>query len=167
MCRCGSGLNRHLSDRQSDALPLSYRSEDGKRPLCGRLPSVFHPPVTRRKAGTLAARQLPRFLHKRTCLRSSHTCTIRYLSRLTLRVIRIASPLFPTYRELGRPDLPGVTEHIGSAKCITAFLSRRCRRLAAPGRYTRPRPRPMILNVVEHRGFEPRTAGSEWRSLSP
>ena len=23
----------------------------------------------------------------------------------------------------------------GSAKCITAFLSRRCRRLAAPGRY--------------------------------
>ena len=65
---------------------------------------------------------------------SRTTCTIRYLSRLTMRVYRIALPLFPTYRELRRPDLPGVTEYGVSAKRIAAPLSRRRRRLAAPGR---------------------------------
>lgn len=33
-------------------------------------------------------------------------------------------------------------------------LSRRYRRLAAPGRYKGPRPKPMIQNLVEDRRFE-------------
>ncbi len=70
--RCGSDLNRHLSDRQSDALPLSYRSGEGKRLRGSRLPNVVRPPATRRKVRTLAARQRPNSLHKRACLRSSH-----------------------------------------------------------------------------------------------
>ena len=70
--RCGSGLNRHLPDRQSDALPLSYRSRGDKRPRGGRLPNVVRPPATRRKAGTTAARRNPDFLHMRTWLRISH-----------------------------------------------------------------------------------------------
>jgi hypothetical protein len=131
--RCGSDLNRHLSDRQSDALPLSYCSGDGKRPRGGRLPNVVRPPATRRKARKSAARQRPNSLHTRACLRSSHDT--HYPLPLTTNdaLLSIASPLFPTYRELGRPDLPGVTEHNDSAKRIAVFLSRR-RRLAAPGR---------------------------------
>jgi hypothetical protein len=50
-----------------------------------------------------AARRRPEPLHKCTCLRDSHTCTIRYLSRLTT----YRSAAIPAGRGLGRPDLPG------------------------------------------------------------
>ena len=70
--RCGSGLNRHLPDRQSGALPLSYRSGEGRRPRGGHLPSVVRPPATRRRARTSAARRYPASLHTRAWLRSSH-----------------------------------------------------------------------------------------------
>lgn len=50
-----------------------------------------------------AARRRPGPLHKCTCLRDSHTCTIRYLSRLTT----YRSAAIPAGRGLGRPDLPG------------------------------------------------------------
>ena len=70
--RCGSDLNRHLSDRQSDALPLSYRSGDGRWPRRGHPPNVVRPPATRRKSRMPAARRRPVFLHMRTWSRISH-----------------------------------------------------------------------------------------------
>jgi hypothetical protein len=109
-------LNRHLSDRQSDALPLSYRSVNGKRLMT----AACHMSFARRLLDGKPERRLhadtPILCTSALACEARTTCTIRCLSRLTMSVLSIASPLFPTYRELGRPDLPGVTEHNGSAK---------------------------------------------------
>lgn len=48
---------------------------------------------------------------------------------------------------------------------MVVFLSRRYRRLAAPGRYKEPRPKPMILNLVEDRRFELRPLPCKSRAL--
>ena len=142
--RCGSDLNRHLLDRQSDALPLSYRSVNGKRLRTAACRMSFARRLLDGKSGRRLHANTPRFCTSALAREARTTCTIRYLSRLTMFVPRaalqrvhaprIVSPLFPTCRELGRPDLPGVTEHLCSANRIAAVLSRRRRRLAAPGR---------------------------------
>ena len=53
-------------------MPRAEYVRGGKRPRRGRLPNVVHPPATRRKARTPAARRHPVSLHTRAWLRISH-----------------------------------------------------------------------------------------------
>ena len=107
MWRCGSDSNRHLLDRQSSALPLSYRSEVGRRPLSAARRMSFTrrlldgEPGRRLHAGTPA-------LCTNALACETHALALSVAPHDS-RHSRVALPLFPTYRELGRPDLPGLS----------------------------------------------------------
>jgi hypothetical protein len=183
-------LNRHLSDRQSDALPLSYRSGGGKRPRCGRLPNVVRPPATRRKARTSAARRYPIFLHTRAWLRISHDMyyplplttddasdSHRFAAIPDVSRTREAGLawndrvrcLGETHRCAPFPPLPTVS----SARPLD-MASADPRRAAPTDGFAKRMPpagraqrvNPIAMNLVEDRGFEPRASALQRRRSS-
>ena len=130
--RCEPDSNRYLLDRQSSALPLSYRSKGGRR----LLPAACRMSFTRRLLDGEPGRRLHAgtpALCTNALVRDTHTLALSVASRGS-RTLYIALPLFPTNRELGRPDLPGI-----SARPPSGILTK-----------------PRIRNLVEDRGFEPR-----------